>query len=93
MVVGMYCIYDIKTCVFHPPMFCHNDDHAIRVCHQVGQQGKQIFAEYPEDFKLFCVGSFDDATGQIKSLPSPRYVANILDLFRGDKDENSNQKT
>lgn len=40
----------------------------------------QDLAKYPDDFELYEIGTFDDATGIVQVLDAPRMVARAKDL-------------
>ncbi len=60
MVTKMYCIYDRKTEIHHPPHFCHNIAHALRHFRDIFSDTQSQLHRYPEDFQIFEVGAFDD---------------------------------
>lgn len=60
----LYSIKDTKG-GFYEPQVAQNDALAVRSIRGVVNSGKGILAQYPEDFELWCIGSFDETTGII----------------------------
>ncbi len=81
MIVQLYSVYDVKTRVYSPPVCCHNDGHAERVFTNVFSDPNHMASKYPEDFKLFSVGSFDDSTAIITMVCNPKFMCNASDLL------------
>lgn len=44
------------------------------------KDSSEDLARHPEDFELYELGSFDDSTGIVEVLESPRLVARAKDL-------------
>lgn len=44
------------------------------------KDSSEDMARHPEDFELYELGSFDDSTGIVEVLESPRLVARAKDL-------------
>lgn len=85
MVHELYCLYDLKTDVFFPPGAYANDDHAKREFQRFARRGGPV-AEFPMDYEVFRVGSFDDATGATASDGVPRLVCRMDALLKSAED-------
>lgn len=78
MIRPIYSIRDIKTRVYDQPMCFHNDESAMRSVRNMMHKVPTL-SDYPEDFQLFQVGQFDDATGEV--VPGTvNLVCSLLDL-------------
>ena len=64
MYLAAYVLNDVKTGIYHPPYFFHNDADAIRTLLSSCTPGTQLYS-HPEDFVLYAVGGFDGATGML----------------------------
>lgn len=83
MVLKMFCLYDVKVLIYHPPVFCHNEGHALRVMWQICSQERTQPRLFPDDFSVYEVGCWDDQSGVVVSIvPGPRFVCGVSDLFR-----------
>ncbi len=72
MVLKMYCIYDIKQEIHHPPLLAHNVGHALRVFGDIFNTPGQVFNNHPADFQVYSIGVYDDQTAEI--LPEKRHL-------------------
>ena len=87
MILKAYSVHDSAAAAYLPPFFEHRDQMAMRTFgHAVAQEGHQ-FCEYPQDYKLFCVGECDDAKGIFKPQP-PHFLCSALEYIR-DTDSDS----
>lgn len=62
----LYCIYDRKSSAYAPPMFFQNDDvlkRSLRL--EFEQKPMSPVVSYPEDYELWCVGSFSTDDGSV----------------------------
>lgn len=67
MIQGLYTLKDMIAEYHTPPFVSNNDTSAIRAVEQAVRSGKGMIGQYPEHFHLYCVGEFNDATGEVKS--------------------------
>ena len=89
----MYSIFDKKSLIYHPPQFCHNTGHALRHFQsQLNSNQKTVMSDYPEDFDIYEVGSYNDQSGEIEPSKKPQHVCNMAELLDNKpKDEVSNE--
>lgn len=80
----MLCVYDIKAEIYHTPIYQPTTASGIRAFQQACEDKQSQFSIAPEDFVLFEIGTFDDATCEVKLLATPTPVAKALD-FVGSK--------
>lgn len=80
MVLKMYSIYDRKQEIHHPPLLCHNTGHALRVFSDIFGTRGQVFNSHPDDFQIFEIGLFDDATAEVIKC-NPHLIASGVDLM------------
>lgn len=65
MKVNLYCIYDVKTSVFHAPTCAINDHGAKRHFSKIFADPRHPYYDYSEDYSLICVGQFSDESGEV----------------------------
>lgn len=80
-ILKMYSIYDRKSKIHHPPNYCHNTAHAMRVFTSIFSQVEQVFNAYPEDFQIFEIGEWNDETGMVTSLDKAHLICSGTDLM------------
>lgn len=87
MVVKMYSVYDFKSSIYNPPICCHNRGDAIRFFDRLFQDPKRLENQYPSDFKIFEVGSYDNLTGIITVDKNPLFICNVEDIIGNSKEK------
>nr|WAE43452.1 MAG: nonstructural protein [Microviridae sp.] len=78
----IYSIKDVKSGAYLTPMVCENHVDATRQFQRATNSDQSIIFEYPEDFELFYLGSFDIISGAITPLATPEFIINALSLKR-----------
>lgn len=71
MKMKVFSVYDSKVEAFMQPLFFTTGGQAIRVFADTVNSPNHQFAAHPEDFTLFELGSFDDATAKFENLLTP----------------------
>lgn len=80
----LYVIKDVKSS-YQPQVYVFaNDDIAKRWFYQmyrdaVDREPNSPLASFPEDFNLYCIGSFDTELGEVRSYQST-YVCCLKDF-------------
>lgn len=95
----VYSIYDKQAEMFNLPFFQQTAGLAKRAFFDLVNDSSSTLFKHPEDFELWCLGKFDDLTGEFSStLLSPQgdtisihqRIMSGLDVCRnGEKDANS----
>lgn len=66
--IGIFAVKDEKTDEFHPPFFQTTPQAALRIfkteINRVHETNQAYL--YPEDFSLYYLGTFNQATGKIE---------------------------
>lgn len=71
-------IKDVKALTFLAPQTFANTDVAKRAVSQAISSPGSVLHDYPEDFELYVIGSFDDTTGEI--VKDFKFVCNLKEL-------------
>jgi hypothetical protein len=80
MKLNVYSIFDSAAKAYTQPFFMHNDGLAIRAFQDnVNAEQENNISKHPDQFTLFKIAEFDDATGQIEAI-SPRSLGNGLEF-------------
>jgi len=80
MVVKVFSIFDVKAKAFGSPFFMHHNGLALRAFSDLCADDKTAVFKHPEDYKLYCLGEFDDCSGALVSLPQPEFMSNAVDF-------------
>lgn len=65
----IFSVYDKKAKSFNTPFFSLNHDVAKRQFVELCRDARTVVARNPEDYDLFCLGSFADETGALTPCP------------------------
>ena len=85
MVIKIYSIYDEKAEAYSRPYYSSHHGEAIRAFQDaVTEQGSR-FGKHPADYKLYCIGEYDDNTGCIKGVTNPTYLASATDYVKTEE--------
>lgn len=63
MLLRAYTLHDSKALTYSPPFFQHNDALAIRMLTDLVADTNTAPGRHPGDFRMYCVGFYDDLTG------------------------------
>lgn len=72
--IGVYSFQDIKAQTFGNPFYAVNNQTAIRILSGVLYANDSYIARFPEDYKLYKIGEFDDSTGRLIPLELLEYI-------------------
>lgn len=76
----MFVIYDEKAGLYHPPTTFQSSAHARRAILQTAQDQRTEIANYPADFTVFEMASFDDSTGEVKLYEAKKSLGTVLEI-------------
>lgn len=85
MKTSAFSVYDVKSKIYAAPMFCENEDIAIRNCVAAMGPGS-LLTLFPQDFELYYIGDYDQSTGEFFPT-SPKYIGRMSDFKVGDNNE------
>lgn len=75
MKYSVLAVRDRAVDAFGQPIFVPAVGAALRSFMDEVNNEKSSFYNHPEDYDLYLLGDYDDATGNITSLDQPRMVA------------------
>lgn len=81
MILKMFSVYDTKAQFFGNPFFDQMSASAIRSFGDAVNKNDPTNNWYlhPEDYQLFCIGEFNNLTGEVKyQLPEALVMASAL---------------
>lgn len=79
MKYNVYAIRDDRTDSFLTPTVDVNDRVAVRNFEHAVGRPESLFGSHPDDFKLYCIGAYEDVTGFLTAC-TPRLVIGGSDL-------------
>ncbi len=75
----IFVVFDSKAGAYMPPWFLPREAMAVRAFGDLCNDGKHPVGAHPEDYILFCIGSFDDQTAAIDSF-APKSLCTGIEL-------------
>lgn len=89
-VSNVYSIFDVVAGVYSAPFFCVSDVVAVRVFRSA-MHPESMIVQFPNDYQLHYIGTFDDSTGLITSDLVNSFVCSAVD-YVSDSSELSNHE-
>jgi len=79
MLKKIFSVRDIKVSVYNIPFHSDSEIQAVRTIHAaMAQQPDMLISQFPQDYELFQLGEFEDVTGKITSLDTPKFIINLV---------------
>lgn len=82
----IYSVYDKKAMVFFNPMYVDNAVDATRSFERAINDSNTYLCQYPDDFALYELGSFDEEKGQHNLLSIPCLCHEAVEFYVKIKD-------
>jgi hypothetical protein len=79
--IFIYAIYDKKAKVYQTPFFMRQDEEAVRALREAIAAGDSLVSRYPEDYKLYRIGEWDEETAEIFYKHSSMMEINEIQYF------------
>lgn len=76
----VYSTRDSKTEFFYTPFYQNTEAEALRTWGASTAKPESMICQYPEDYDLYYLGTFDDQTGKFQLLDSPKHVVSAVNL-------------
>lgn len=76
----LYSIYDEKSEFYQPPITFLNDEDAKRGLATVFNNPDSMLAKFPNDYKLYHIGTLDDNAGKIEPQIPARLISTVAAL-------------
>ena len=80
MQLQMYAIYDNAAGAYLTPFFTHNEQLAMRSFQDACLNPDTAYFRHPQDFHMFHMGQFDDASGVFELNHTPNRIVSALEL-------------
>jgi len=69
VIYQVFAIFDSKVQVFSPPQFARTTGEMVRTVCDTLASGESMLSRHPEDFALYDLGQYDDATAAFELKP------------------------
>lgn len=84
MQVNVYAIHDSKAQAYLQPFFSPTHAVAFRNLENAMRNPQSPFAQFPGDFTLFRIASFEDTTGILEPLKAHENLGNLIQFKPSD---------
>lgn len=81
MVLQVYSIRDAKAEAFNSPFYQKTKGEALRSFQTAVNDPKTQLNRFPEDFDLYEIGTWDDSTGLVTPLDTPKHTAKAVEML------------
>lgn len=85
MELKMYSFRDEKAGIFYPPIFKGTHGEAERDFANIINHKGSTMNQNPEDYHMYYLGTYDNNTGQMQSIPAPQHMAHAIHLVKKDE--------
>jgi len=82
MQLKMFSIRDSKGEVYNTPFFKKTHGEAERDFTALCKDSKSMPAQFPDDFDLWYLGTYDDQKGTVDSLATPQHVVKAVEVLQ-----------
>lgn len=80
MIINAYTLYDAKSLTYSPPFYAAAHGSAIRMVMELCNDMGTTVGRHPADFTLYCVGRFNDQSGEMLPAATREHISDVLAL-------------
>lgn len=80
MLLYAYTLYDAKALTYSPPFFTTAHGAAVRMVMDLAADPSTSVGRHPSDYTLYCVGQWNDATGNLLPNDVREHISDVLPL-------------
>lgn len=77
----LYTVHDAAVGAYMAPFHARSEGEALRSLENVARDPNHAFSQHPRDYRLFALGSYDDATARFELLEAPVFVISVEQLL------------
>ncbi|UDN67773.1 nonstructural protein [robinz microvirus RP_112] len=81
MFLNAYTLYDCKSLIYLPPFYASAHGQAVRMVMDLARDNTTQVGRYPTDFTLYCVGQWNDATGNLLPADIREHISDVVALI------------
>jgi len=80
MITQIFAVYDKKTGVYGQPFTSNHEANASRSVQQAANDVSTSLGQYPADYALYRIGTFDDQNGALCAVV-PEHIVEVASLL------------
>ena len=95
MKLYLFSVYDKVSKMYVDMFTSQTKESAQRSFNSAALNRGTMLAKYPSDFALYCLGEFDNATGEVCGFAVPELVQNCVEIYfppEFEKDEGEKEE-
>lgn len=81
MISNVYSLHDSKALTYSPPFLAAQHGLAIRMVMEIADGPSTSVGRHPADFTLYCIGRFDDQSGQMLPAEHREHISDVVSLL------------
>lgn len=81
MKLYLFSVYDKVSKMYVDLFTSQTREAAQRSFNSAAMNRNTMLAKYPADFALYCLGEYDNATGEVSGMPTPELVQNCVEIY------------
>lgn len=81
---NVYSIYDAKTKLWSKPSYAQTHGQVLRDFQDLANDKKTTIGNHPEDYALYCIGSFDDEKGIIEQETKSQSLGMAIEYVKSE---------
>lgn len=78
----IFVVYDNKSELYSSPFFSVRKESAVRDFQRAAQSPESEIYHTPADYDLYCLGTYEDETAEIKTFPKREFITNAYVLVK-----------
>lgn len=78
----IFAVYDSKAEVYGNPFFCRTKGEALRSFIQIANEKDSAIGAHPEDYDLFCIGSYNEFKGIVVPAKSNEHLGKAVNFVK-----------
>lgn len=80
MIYHLVSLFDKKAAIYHTPMAFRHKNEAYRAMNLRANDKTHPIGQFPSDYALYEVGTFDDTSCQVELATKPAFMLEVSDL-------------
>jgi len=80
MQLKVFTVRDQKAEIFNTPWFAKTHGEAERNFQQLAKDPKSTVNQFPDDFDLYYLGTYDDQTGLVNPVDTPQHMIKAVQV-------------
>lgn len=93
MILEVFTVFDQKSLTYSNPAFYINDKVALREFMDLANSDESLIGKHPEDYVLMLLGTWNDVSGKIDPLLTPRTIGKAIQYVNRPRNLKENSES